>query len=449
MPEAEREREWVLSFQNYPGVRAVGPRIAEDEDGVRVVPKARLEAALAAAGERERELQAKVDSLAARVGCPDEARRWTAWDCPHNTTIATSVTCPKCLYPTSNEREAFGDRLGPRKIEVVEVLPGGCPDEGQREADECICGHTRHWHGAGEWRCEARGPEHPDGECGCAMFEDKHDPRCPGDCGPCGGIGGIEANICLYCGGDGECVGCSTAYRYRVLRREYDVLRGAVAASPDEAESDPAYLATRAKLDQITREPAVAASLPADEPKGDAAYENGRGARVANRSLQENPETSEAKYARWATGWLDEHHGKPRIVVAGPADEGLRDEAAAEAIFAVTMARRRWEVDWLDNVPGHTEADRNQYRELARAALAAVVGCPPEDEKGRGIFDEALTEEQTRLRLQLARAMAEAERSRGRDRPRLTDEEVLDAYWDELDAIWPILQSVAGRGRGA
>lgn len=54
-----------------------------------------------------------------------------------------------------------------------------------------------------------------------------------------------------------------------------------------------------------------------DEPRGDEAYENGRGARRVNRALQENPETTEATYARWATGWLDEHHGKLRVVKGG------------------------------------------------------------------------------------------------------------------------------------
>lgn len=54
-----------------------------------------------------------------------------------------------------------------------------------------------------------------------------------------------------------------------------------------------------------------------DEPRGDEAYENGRSAKAAGRSLRENPETGEATYARWATGWLDEHHGKPRVVKGG------------------------------------------------------------------------------------------------------------------------------------
>lgn len=50
----------------------------------------------------------------------------------------------------------------------------GQPAE-QSDDDQCVCGHTRHWHGAGEWTCEAGGPDHPDGDCPCSTFESQPD----------------------------------------------------------------------------------------------------------------------------------------------------------------------------------------------------------------------------------------------------------------------------------
>lgn len=123
-------------------------------------------------------------------------------------------------------------------------------------------------------------------------------------------------------------------------------------------------------------------STPEPEPRGDTAYENGRGARASNRDLRENPETSEATYARWATGWLDEHHGRPRIGRAGSptheADEGERVD-----LIAATMAEHdgwSWEATSSPD-PSWREVDRDDYREGARKVLAALGG-PGETEMG-------------------------------------------------------------------
>lgn len=113
-------------------------------------------------------------------------------------------------------RVSVGEREAPRE------------EDGRDSDDECVCGHTRRWHGADEWACEHNG------ECFCSMFEDIHDPRCSGECGPCGGVGGVPdtgpngemAMTCLTCGGDGKCHGCSTAWR---LKREREA-KGAAEA---------------------------------------------------------------------------------------------------------------------------------------------------------------------------------------------------------------------------
>lgn len=64
----------------------------------------------------------------------------------------------------------------------------------------------------------------------------------------------------------------------------------------------------------------------------------------------------------------------------GCPDEGQR-ERAAEAIFALEMRRRRWEVSWRDDIPGHTEADRIRYRKLADAVLGAVASPDEENDE--------------------------------------------------------------------
>jgi hypothetical protein len=64
------------------------------------------------------------------------------------------------------DRERLGFDAGYRAGFAASRL---VPEERQ-ESDECVCGHTRHWHGAAEWTCEHGGPEHPDGDCPCSMF---------------------------------------------------------------------------------------------------------------------------------------------------------------------------------------------------------------------------------------------------------------------------------------
>lgn len=67
--------------------------------------------------------------------------------------------------------------------------------------------------------------------------------------------------------------------------------------------------------------PVAASRGTEDEPRGDEFYEKGRAAKAAGLRLDENPAVGEAAYVRWATGWLDEHHGRPRVVRRGSGDE--------------------------------------------------------------------------------------------------------------------------------
>jgi hypothetical protein len=140
--------------------------------------------------------------------------------------------------PERADREAMEEAFGPMwddadPAETVHFEAGWLAHarrttEGEPTDAMCVCGHTMHWHGP------ARDCQH-DGECRCRWFEDAHDERCMGDCGPCGGDGGVAdtgpngemALTCLTCGGSGKCPGCSPAYMLRRARAEIDDLRAA------------------------------------------------------------------------------------------------------------------------------------------------------------------------------------------------------------------------------
>src|ERR1700743_1307826 len=78
---------------------------------------------------------------------------------------------------------------------------------------------------------------------------------------------------------------------------------------------------------------------------------------------------------------------------------------------------------------------RGLQQEIADAALG---GC------GSVLLAEALTEKSTKLRIDLAKAMYDVERKAGTINEVLTEQEILDAYWDQLDAIWPVLHAALG-----
>lgn len=61
-------------------------------------------------------------------------------------------------------------------------------------------------------------------------------------------------------------------------------------------------------------------------------------------------------------------------------------------------------------------------------------------EAAEELFGEALTERQTELRLAIAQAFHRVEAKRGEIAQDLDAQELLDAYWDQMDEAFPAIR---------